>query len=79
MAKQKQSFGDLLNEHFREALPKAFLEKFGVEIETGYNFFANTVYSARIDGEDFTPEQAAFVSAYEAGYGEAMDFVRSHE
>jgi hypothetical protein len=59
----------VLNERFRQVMPSKFKEKFGVEIETGWSFLENVVYSIRVDGEALTDEQCAFIAAFETGYG----------
>jgi hypothetical protein len=66
-----------LNDAFSTKLPAAFLAKFGLELETGFNLFSMSLISRRIDGQDFTPEQHAFVSAYSDGYGDALELVRT--
>lgn len=61
-----------INLGFTDALAAAFRGKFELELESSYNIFAMALVSRRVDEKDFTPEQAAFVSAYEAGYTDAM-------
>lgn len=76
MATKLEKLARELNDGFRTDLKAAMLEKFGVEIETGFNFLEGTIYSKTVNGEPFTPEQMAFVKAYEDGYAAAMERVR---
>ncbi len=67
-----------LNEDFREKLASAMLEKFEIEVTS---FFAllgtGRLVTSRMDEEDFTPEELAWLAAYSDGYGEAMTMVRA--
>lgn len=65
-----------LNDEYRNDLKDILMEKFEIEIETGFNFLSGTIYSKRIDGQDFTKEQMDFIKAYEEGYLAAMIRVR---
>ena len=64
-----------LNDHFYTELPKAFLEKFNVVIETRYNFLTGTVSSFTLDESPFNPEHILFIQAFEEGYASAMEQV----
>ena len=64
-----------LNDNFYDELPKAFLKKFNVEIETRYNFFTGKVSSHTLDDSAFTPDHILFIQAFEEGYVSAMEQV----
>lgn len=65
---------DHINSGFTDALKAAFINQFpGVEIESSFNIFAMAMVSNRVDEQDFTPEQALFIRAFEAGYTAAME------
>lgn len=55
-------------EFFREQMREAFARRFNVLIETEYNILAMRLITTRADGQDFTPEQHAWIAGYEAGY-----------
>lgn len=65
-----------LNDDFRDHLAKAMREKFGLEVETLFSIVAGALVTTRADGEDFTPEQMAWMQAWSDGYGVALDLVR---
>ena len=66
-----------LNDDFRVKLADAVREKFGIEVETYYDFFGSgRMVTRRVDDEVLTPEQYAWLKAYSDGYGQAMEMVR---
>ena len=79
MATKMWRMFDGINYAFSDRLGKAFSERFGreiktmwnVEIKTMWNVFAMHLESYPKDGEEFTPEQHAWVTAYSAGYADA--------
>jgi len=78
MARKKlEKMADELNEAFRDDLPAAMLEKYGMEVITTWNFISQGLVTVRRDGQDFTPDQMLFVEAYEAGYLKAMSRVQN--
>jgi hypothetical protein len=75
-----QEMASTLNEEFRDHLADAMREKFdGLEVETTANIFAMRLVTRRVDGEDFTPEQIAWLEAWSEGYGKALDRVRDED
>ena len=66
-----------LNDDFRNHLAREYKTKFGHEIKTEYLFLADRLSTTRVDGDDFTPEQHAWISAFESGYGSALSAVRA--
>ena len=64
-----------LNEDFRDELPKAVKDKYGVEVETYYNLFSMTLVTRTTNCSDLTPKQRIFIDAYSAGYNKAMNIV----
>lgn len=67
-----QKARNTINERFRQIMPRKFYAKFGIELETRWNFFANAVCSVRADGESFTDEQRNFIAAFEDGYAQSL-------
>lgn len=65
-----------LDEKFREELAKNMLEKFGIEVNTRFNFFAMELVTVRVDGVDFTQEQKSYAEGFESGYLSAMTLVQ---
>ncbi len=47
-----------------DSLAIAFSQRFKVEIETAWNIFSNSLVSSRRDGQDFTPEQKAWLDGW---------------
>lgn len=66
-----------LNDEFRDHLAAAVREKHGIDVETGFNLFSGALSTSRSDGEDFTPEQMAYIEAWMAGFGKALEMVRA--
>jgi hypothetical protein len=64
-----------LAESFKQELHAAFQAKYGVALETEFNIFSMQLISKLPDGQDFTPEQHAFVGGYSEGYNKAMALV----
>lgn len=64
-----------INDAFSGKLSEDFREKFQREIETRFSIFSMALVSTPTDGEDFTPEQHAWVEAYSVGYLAAMNQV----
>ena len=65
---------DHINEGFTDALKAAFVEAFPpLKLETSYDILAMALISRRADEQDFTPEQKAFVTGFEAGYMAALE------
>jgi len=78
MAKKKlEIMAADLNNKFRDQMPKAFKEKYGIDIITEFNFYSMRLVTYSKDGSDFTPEQLAFIDAYGEGYCSAMMFVQN--
>ena len=75
MATKLEKIKKKLNEDFNDCIDKAFLDKYGIGIETALNFFSMRKVSTRKDGKDFTPEQMAFVNGYSEGFCKAMTIV----
>lgn len=73
MATKMWRMFDGINDAFSDRLGKAFSERFGREIKTMWNVFAMHLESYPKDGDDFTPEQHAWVTAYSAGYADATE------
>jgi len=72
-----QQMARTLNDEFRNHLAAAMAEKFdGLEVQTTYAFLADRLVTTRVDGEDFTPEQMAWMEAWSEGYGKALGLVR---
>ncbi|KKK64003.1 hypothetical protein LCGC14_2988570 [marine sediment metagenome] len=69
----------LVNDSFSDKLKEAILEKFGMAIETSYNFLSGYHRTTRVDGKDFTQEEMDFLRAYEDGYVAAMKIVREQQ
>lgn len=65
-----------LNDEFADKLSSVVRENFGIEIDSRFNIFSMALVTTRLDGEDFTPEQYAFIAAFSDGYGVAMEIVR---
>jgi len=65
-----------LNDTYTAALRGSFEKKFQIELETSYGFISGSYISTRLDGEDFTAEQATWLAAYEEGYLGCLNQVR---
>lgn len=65
-----------INDAFRDKLSEEFYQKFEREISTHFSIFSMSLVTVASDGEDFTPEQHAFIGAYSQGYSAAMGQVR---
>lgn len=65
-----------LNDNFIHAVRGGFEKKFELELETSYDFISGCCISSRRDGEEFTPEQAAWIATYEEGYLNCLNQVR---
>lgn len=65
-----------LNDEFPDLLQSAFEAKFGRPIEISFNMISMDLVSRPSDGSDFTPEEMAWIAAYDLGYGEALSLVR---
>ena len=66
-----------LNDSFRDHLAAEMKGRYGVDVETFYDFFGSgSLVTKRSDGEDFTPEQHAWLAAWSEGYGCVLDLVR---
>jgi hypothetical protein len=76
MATKLDKCATRLNDQFTDKMKAAFLSKFGRELDTTFNIFSMRLVSAPADGEPFTPEQKAWVEAFDTGYSEAMGLVR---
>ena len=77
MATKLQKMADKLNEDFRTKIVEAMKEKFGIEVENEFSIFDMRLHTTRVDGEDFTAEQHAYLEAFSTGFGEAMNLVRA--
>ncbi len=70
-----KSCSQALNDSFSDDLAAAFLQKFGVEIETMADLFSSGKVSLRKDGSEFSQEQMDFIAAFELGYLKARERV----
>lgn len=77
MATKLEKCALAVNDQFSDKLKAAFKAKFDRELEIRFNIFAMVHISKPADGEPYTPEQKAWVDAFDAGYGEALDIVRA--
>mgnify|MGYP001598132268 CR=1 FL=1 len=67
-----------LNDDFPKVLAKAFWDKFDTPIETTFDIFGTMrMISRRMDGEEFTPDQFAWIEYYSQGYSDAMRMVKT--
>jgi hypothetical protein len=68
----------ILNDDFKHQVAEAMREKFdGLEVVTEFDLFGSMAYvTTRADGEDFTPEQLAYLAGMSDGYGKALSLVR---
>lgn len=69
-----EKMAETLNNDFKHQLAEAMREKYeGMEVSTHFDFLGSGQYvSVREDGEDFTPEQHAFLAGFSEGYGKAL-------
>lgn len=74
MSKLNNMRRELENE-FQRALHAAFTAKFGMEIKTEFNLFSMQTISTRVDGQDFTPDEHAYIQGWSEGYGKAVNLV----
>lgn len=58
-------------ETFFRRMGERFKLRFDTEIEAAWSIFAMRYVSTRTDGEPFTPEQAAWIAGFEAGWADA--------
>jgi hypothetical protein len=66
-----------VNDAFAEELRQAVTKKFqGLRVTTTLNLFAMALSTTRVDGKQFTEEQAAFIAAFEDGYVAALNKAR---
>jgi hypothetical protein len=73
-----QTCARAVNDGFAPRLDAAFQERFGLELKTRFDLLGTMRYvSERADENPLTPEQHQWVSAYSAGYLEALAIVRS--
>lgn len=64
-----------LENAFRDNLHTAFQAKYSLALETTFSLMLFSMVSVRADGEDFTPEQHAFISGYSDAFGAAIGMV----
>lgn len=65
----KEKIARHLNEVSRDRLASAFRVRWGVEVETNFDILGSMRHiTTRVDGEDFTPEQHAWIAAYMQGW-----------
>lgn len=64
-----------LNLRFRDELIREMHHRFGIAVESNWSLFAGRLVTTRIDGQDFTPEQHAYLAAWSAGFDRAMCIV----
>ena len=64
-----------LEKEFQTALHEAFMKKFSVQIETSFSIFTMETVSKRVDGQDFTIDEHAFIQGWSDGYGKAVNMV----
>lgn len=57
-----------INDGFSEALSERFVGAFSVKVETAWSIFEMRSVTTREDGKQFTPEQHAWIGAFESGY-----------
>lgn len=77
MATKLEKMANKLNDDFRGKIVEAMQAKFGLEVENNFSIFDMRLHTSRVDGEDFTPEQHAYLEAYSTGFGQAMSIVRT--
>ena len=65
----------ILNEKFDEKLAAAVHKKFDIAVKIEYDMFVKGDLTTRIDGGDFTVEQADFILAWTDGYKIATHIV----
>jgi hypothetical protein len=75
-ATKLEKMGDQLNDQFPKVIKDSFFEKWQLSLEMGFNIFSMRCESRRMDGENFTPEQFAWIEAFSEGYTQAMLKVR---
>lgn len=64
-----------LENQFRDTLHAAFHEKYGATLTTHFNIFSMQLISEREDGQEFTPEQHAYINGWSDGYSKAVNTV----
>ena len=64
-----------LENAFRDKLHAAFQAKYSLVLETHFSLMAFAMVSVRADGQDFTPEQHAFIGGYSEAFGAAIGMV----
>jgi hypothetical protein len=77
MATKLEKCATRVNNEFTDKLKAGFAAKFNRELASSYNIFAMRLVSEPADGEPFTQEQKDWVEAFDAGYCEAMQIVRT--
>jgi len=65
----------MLNEKFDEKLAAAVHKEFDIAVKTEYDIFVKGDLTTRVDGGDFTVEQADFIRAFADGYETATHIV----
>lgn len=62
-----------VNDAFTDELKRAFEGRFiGVAVESNFDLLSSMCYvTTRVDGEQFTQEQADFIAAFETGFASA--------
>ena len=65
----------ILNEKFDEKLAAAVHKEFDIVVKTKYNIFVKGDLTTRVDGGDFTVQQADFILAWTDGYKIATHIV----
>jgi hypothetical protein len=58
------------SETFFRRMGERFQIQFGCELETVWSIISMRHVSTRLDGAQFTPEQAAWIAGFEAGWSD---------
>lgn len=64
-----------MNEAYYDELYRVMVAKFNVEVETRFDLISFATFSVRLDGQDFTQEQADFMATFEMGWLAATAYV----
>jgi len=64
-----------LSDQARPLVDLAMKEKFGIETRTCWDFFSDKLVTDRVDGQNFTPKQFAYLAGFSEGYAAAMGVV----
>lgn len=71
-----QKIAKQVNDSFVESVHDLMLDKFGIEIETGWSLLDMVYTSNKADGTDFTIEQINYLAGISDGYATAMNKIQ---